>query len=92
VCVDLLRMNKEGVCSLAGYVALWFFGVTIGRQLHGNRASLSSFRSLCTALLSADVVLWLLFVATAHYIEPSRRMVPPSSPSSSGAVCSYSSV
>ena len=70
----LLSMNKEGVCSSLGYVAIYLLGVQLGHVLLRPR-SVRQWRSLLVPMALLDAALWLATNLLHHYVAPnSRRM------------------
>ena len=71
---SLLSMNKEGVCSLAGYAAIFFLGISLGSQLM-SRKGLTDWYQLVMKLMVVDGALWvLLYLLQSSGLEVSRRM------------------
>jgi hypothetical protein len=74
---DLVAANKEGLCSLAGYLSIFFFGAAVGDLILQQYKSLADWRRLLWRLLAVDLALWSMYAAAdAFDIPTSRRLVP----------------
>jgi len=72
--VDLISMNKEGICSLFGYTSIFFLGVALGGELMRAKP-LPEWYGTVGRLLLLDAGLWALLLALDFGgLEVSRRM------------------
>ena len=92
--VDILSANKEGVCSLAGYLAIFMFGLQCGVVVFQKDVSNSIMsrwlgiskkdenKQLTVQLYTYSLIMWIFFY-TYEYLFPkyqvSRRMASLSS-------------
>jgi hypothetical protein len=68
-------MNKEGICSVFGYTAIYLIGVQLGHALFSTNA-VRDWKQLLMRLVAIDVVLWLAtYVLDLYVAANSRRMV-----------------
>ncbi|XP_074642871.1 glucosaminyl-phosphatidylinositol-acyltransferase PIGW-like [Tubulanus polymorphus] len=65
----LIDANREGICSVMGYLALYFIGVEIGKQLFSKRNYLSLY---CVLFALSSVSCMLLYVCQI-FVEPVSR-------------------
>ncbi|EAL64434.2 phosphatidylinositol glycan, class W [Dictyostelium discoideum AX4] len=72
---NLISMNKEGICSFVGYLAIYLIGTKIGTELFKVRSSLTEWRKFATKLLISSIVFYILWILCEIYIDKtSRRM------------------
>jgi hypothetical protein len=75
--IDIVSANKEGLCSLIGYAAIFFFGSALGSILLTQRKmTIVDWKRLLRNLCLLDLILWTVY-AVAHFygIQTSRRLV-----------------
>lgn len=70
-----ISQNKEGICSLLGYLALYLFGIDIGRLLFESR-TWEEWKLFLNQIIKWTVYLWLV-ILIGYYgdWQISRRMV-----------------
>ncbi|EGC39189.1 hypothetical protein DICPUDRAFT_45375 [Dictyostelium purpureum] len=72
---SLISMNKEGICSIIGYLSIHLIGTKIGCELFKVRNTLTEWRKFATKLLVLSVITWVLWLFCEIYIDrTSRRM------------------
>ncbi|KAK5580417.1 hypothetical protein RB653_000434 [Dictyostelium firmibasis] len=72
---NLISMNKEGICSIIGYVSIYLIGTKIGTELFKTRSTLTEWRKFATNLLMSSIVFYILWILCEIYIDKtSRRM------------------
>ncbi|KAN0012314.1 hypothetical protein ACTFIU_007612 [Dictyostelium citrinum] len=72
---SIISMNKEGICSIVGYLAIHLIGTKIGTELFKVRSTLTEWRKFATKLLISSIVFYILWVLCEIYIDKtSRRM------------------
>ncbi|CAG5116661.1 unnamed protein product [Candidula unifasciata] len=68
--------NREGICSLPGYVAIYMFGVQLGRSLFKPRHNLKEWLVLSRQLTVTYIAVTVIMTVFHHAVEPvSRRFV-----------------
>jgi phosphatidylinositol glycan class W len=74
--VDLVSANREGIFGCAGYAAVFFSGVGVGKVIFVEKRSALGWLVVCGALLLAAAVLWggVVVMADNGY-NVSRRLV-----------------
>jgi len=73
---NLFDANREGICSIFGYVALYYFGVEIGSYLLKPRRQLKDYGRLLVYLINASFLSCILLLVSDVFVDPpSRRMV-----------------
>jgi len=67
--------NREGLCSCAGYLALYLIGVQLGRFLFQKRNTVGQCIKALFILITVDVLFYHSVYASEQFISPiSRRM------------------
>jgi phosphatidylinositol glycan class W len=64
----LINMNKEGICSLLGYISIFFFGMGFGKA-YSNSGAIKAWRSRLLMLYLLSAILYFGFGA-----QTSRRL------------------
>jgi len=73
---NLLHANKEGICSLLGYLSIYLIGIQIGGVMFEPRKKIHHWKSLSWKLFVLDGIFWVSGLLAHVYLEPaSRRMV-----------------
>ncbi|KAG8189648.1 hypothetical protein JTE90_018497 [Oedothorax gibbosus] len=69
------KANKEGICSLLGFVSLYFAGVQLGSVVWKKGLKLSEYKNILLNLCAIGAIGWVLMYLCHHSIQPiSRRM------------------
>jgi len=72
---SLLSANKEGICSIAGYLAIYLIGIKIGDSLFQTRITIRDWLKYALRLLATSIVFYVLWYLSEQHIEKtSRRM------------------
>eukprot|EP01027_Heterolobosea_sp_BB2_P015308 GEZU01021916.1.p1 GENE.GEZU01021916.1~~GEZU01021916.1.p1 ORF type:complete len:482 (-),score=98.40 GEZU01021916.1:350-1795(-) len=72
---NFISANKEGICSSIGYLAIYFFGVAVGKLIWRCKER-KEWKLLIPKLWIADAALWAFALFAHAYIhQSSRRMV-----------------
>ena len=76
--LDWISSNKEGICSLMGYLSIFFFGSRAGEALFQPR-TYAGWRRTLFQLWAVTVALWAVFLVATGILEfpTSRRLVRP---------------
>eukprot|EP01132_Coremiostelium_polycephalum_P002712 gene2712-3365_t len=71
---NLFSANKEGICSLAGYISIYLIGIKIGNSLFRQR-TISQWRWYAVKLFAASIMLWITLMYVESNVDRiSRRM------------------
>ncbi|XP_054611787.1 phosphatidylinositol-glycan biosynthesis class W protein-like [Dunckerocampus dactyliophorus] len=72
---DFLHANKEGIFSIAGFVAIYMAGVQIGCYVMQPRSHVRDWLKAIFTLLTATLLLFAALCACQAFVEPvSRRL------------------
>ncbi|KAF2078688.1 hypothetical protein CYY_000059 [Polysphondylium violaceum] len=72
---SLLAANKEGICSIAGYLAIYLIGIKLGDSLFKTRNTIRDWLKYSLRLLATSVLFYVLWYLCEIYIDKtSRRM------------------
>ncbi|GAM21194.1 hypothetical protein SAMD00019534_043690, partial [Acytostelium subglobosum LB1] len=73
---SLIAANKEGICSLAGYLSLHLIGTKLGASIFGKeRTTMGQWRAFAMKLMLAGLFLFGVLIWAESAIQPiSRRM------------------
>ncbi|KAJ6251755.1 phosphatidylinositol-glycan biosynthesis class w protein [Anaeramoeba flamelloides] len=71
---NLFEANKEGACSLIGYLALFLIGSNLGYLILKNvRSKQKSWKAFILKLVVADILLFICTALSHTYIQKSSR-------------------
>ncbi|XP_061596947.1 phosphatidylinositol-glycan biosynthesis class W protein [Cololabis saira] len=70
---DFLHANKEGIFSIAGYVAIYLAGVQIGLYVMQPRSQVREWLRMLFHLLLGSVVLYAALCTCQTFVEPVSR-------------------
>jgi GWT1 len=69
---SLLDMNKEGVCSLFGYVVIYLLGVYVGSVIFSQKPGKSSAQRTIWRLVIMDMLCWAVYWIMCAYVQGTR--------------------
>ncbi|KAJ6246607.1 phosphatidylinositol-glycan biosynthesis class w protein [Anaeramoeba flamelloides] len=71
---NLFEANKEGACSLVGYLALFLIGSNLGYLILKNvRSKQNSWKAFTLKLVATDILLFVCAALSHAYIQKSSR-------------------
>jgi GWT1 len=57
--IDFISANKEGICTVLGYLSIYYFGVGVGKRIFCCRTR-QDWRRLVLTLTISVAVLWII--------------------------------